>query len=159
MSFDPYNHPLKIQKSIGTSTPNVGVHLGMWGFILSHFLTLLETWNVTLGLHSWLAPLQALALVTSPRLKLRHRIFTTSYVATLFRNVCSSFIRGAMYTSKLCIFTNSLPWIIKNNMRNFLVISRCEILQLKIKMGQVYYVFFFSPQGFIPSLTNFNITL
>ncbi len=87
------------------------------------------------------------------------RMFATSYVATLFHNACSFFIRGTMYTSKLCIFTNALPLIITTNMRNiFLVISPCEILQLKIR-GQVYYVFFFSPKGFIPSLTSFNITL
>jgi hypothetical protein len=36
MSFEPYNRPLKIQKSIETPTPKVGAHLGVWGFILSH---------------------------------------------------------------------------------------------------------------------------
>jgi hypothetical protein len=35
MSFDPYNHSLKIWKSIGTPTPKVGVHLGVWRFIPS----------------------------------------------------------------------------------------------------------------------------
>jgi hypothetical protein len=37
MSFDPYNGPLKIQESIGTPTPKMGAHLGVWGFIPSHF--------------------------------------------------------------------------------------------------------------------------
>jgi hypothetical protein len=29
MSFDPYNHPLKIRESIVTPTPKMGVHLGV----------------------------------------------------------------------------------------------------------------------------------
>ncbi len=57
MSFDHDNRPLKIQKSTGTPTPKVGVHLGMWGFIPSHSLTLLGAWNVILRLHFWLTPL------------------------------------------------------------------------------------------------------
>jgi len=36
MGFDPCNCSLKIQESIGTPTPQVGVTLGVWGFILSH---------------------------------------------------------------------------------------------------------------------------
>jgi hypothetical protein len=43
MGFDPYNLSLKIQESIGTSTRQVRVHLGVWGFIPSHSLTLLRT--------------------------------------------------------------------------------------------------------------------
>jgi hypothetical protein len=38
MSFDPCNHPLKIRKSIGTSTPKMGAHLGVWGSFLHTFL-------------------------------------------------------------------------------------------------------------------------
>jgi len=60
MSFDPYNYFLKIQESIRTPIPKVGAHLTMWGFIPSHFLTLLGTWNVTPGLQSWPVPLLAL---------------------------------------------------------------------------------------------------
>jgi len=41
MSFDPYNHPLEIQEFIGTPTPKVGTHLGVWGFIPSHSFALL----------------------------------------------------------------------------------------------------------------------
>jgi hypothetical protein len=40
MGFDPYNHSLKIQEYTGTPTPQVGVALGVWGFILSHSPTL-----------------------------------------------------------------------------------------------------------------------
>jgi hypothetical protein len=72
MGFDPCDFSLKIQDSIGTPTPKVGVHLGVWGFILSHFPTFSGAWNVTSGLHTWPAPLQALVLVMSPRQGLRH---------------------------------------------------------------------------------------
>jgi len=55
MSFDPCNCLLKIQKSIGTPTSKVRAHLGVWGFIPSHTLTLPGAWNVTpsltFGLH------------------------------------------------------------------------------------------------------------
>jgi len=70
ISFDPYNCPLKIQESIRTPTPKVGIHLGMCGFIPSHFPILLGAWNLIPMLHSWFAPLQALALVASLRLGL-----------------------------------------------------------------------------------------
>jgi len=49
MGFDPYNCFLKIQKSIMTPTPKMGAHLGMWGFISSHFPTLPGAWDVTPG--------------------------------------------------------------------------------------------------------------
>jgi hypothetical protein len=71
MSFGPFNRSLKIWESIGTPIPKVGVSLGVWGFIPSHSFALPGTWNVTLGLPSWFATLQALALVASPRLQLR----------------------------------------------------------------------------------------
>jgi hypothetical protein len=70
MSFDPYNYPLKIRKSIGTPTAKVGVHLGVWGFIPSYFLIVPGACNVTPKLHFWPAPLQALAFVVNPRLGL-----------------------------------------------------------------------------------------
>jgi hypothetical protein len=41
MSFDPSNHFLKIQDSIGTLTPKVGIHLGVCGLIPSHSFALL----------------------------------------------------------------------------------------------------------------------
>jgi len=70
MSFDPFNRPLKIQESIGTPTPKVGVHLGVVGV---HSLTL----SCTLGskkcdshAHFGPAPLQTFALVANPRLGL-----------------------------------------------------------------------------------------
>jgi hypothetical protein len=36
MGFDPWNCFLKIQESIGTSTPSMGVHLGSFPHILLH---------------------------------------------------------------------------------------------------------------------------
>jgi hypothetical protein len=72
MSFDLCDRPLKIRKSIGTLTCKGGAHLGVWRFIPSHSPTFPRAWNVTPGLHSWPTPLQALALVVSPRLGLQH---------------------------------------------------------------------------------------
>jgi hypothetical protein len=71
MSLDPYNHSLKIREPIGTLTPKMGTHLGVWRFIPSHSLTLLGAWNVTpnfvLGPH----PCKLAPLVASPRLGLQ----------------------------------------------------------------------------------------
>jgi len=79
--FWPLQSPLKIRKSIETTTPKVGAHLGVWGFIPSHFPKLLGTWNVTLGFHFWLAPLQALILVTC----LRACLYTKIYLRMMMR--------------------------------------------------------------------------
>ncbi len=57
MSFNSCDCLLMIREFTGTPTPKMGVHLRVWGFIASHFLTLPGTWNVTLWLHSWPAPL------------------------------------------------------------------------------------------------------
>jgi hypothetical protein len=78
MGFDSYNRFLKIWKSIRTLTPKVGTPLRVWGFIPSHSPTFLGTWDVIPGLHPWPAPLQALALVASPRLGLRHIQWVTN---------------------------------------------------------------------------------
>ncbi len=55
INFDPSNCSLKIQKSIATLTPKVGVHLGMCGLIPSHFPALSGVWmwlpGCTLGSH------------------------------------------------------------------------------------------------------------
>jgi len=65
MIFDLLNYLLKIQESIEIPNPKVRAHFGVCGFIPSHM-------NVTFEFHFWCAPLQALALVMSPRLKLGH---------------------------------------------------------------------------------------
>jgi len=64
LGFDPCNRSLNIQKCTETPTPKVESPLGVWGFIPSHFLSFPS-------FLSWLATLQAFALVTSPRLWLR----------------------------------------------------------------------------------------
>jgi hypothetical protein len=53
LSFDPCNCPLKIWESTGTPSPKVGVALGVWGFIPSHFPTLSGACGVTPRLPSW----------------------------------------------------------------------------------------------------------
>jgi hypothetical protein len=80
MSCDLWNCFLKIQKSIGTPTPKVGVHLGVCGFIPSHPPTHLGAWNVKPGLHFQPTPLQALALVMNLRLRLWQLPCPLSYV-------------------------------------------------------------------------------
>ncbi len=75
MSFDPYNHPLEIRKSIGTPIPKVGAHLGVWGSFLQLSCTS-GSMKCDSRVHSWLAPSQALALVTSPRLGLWQKTST-----------------------------------------------------------------------------------
>ncbi len=70
--FWKFGSPLGLHRdSIGTPTPKVGGHLGVWGFIPSHSRTLPGTWDLTPMLPSWLAPLQTFALVTNPRLGLQ----------------------------------------------------------------------------------------
>jgi hypothetical protein len=93
MSFDPYNHSLKNWKSIETLIPKVGAHLGVCGFIPSRSFTLPGAWNVTLGLHFWPAPLQALVLLTSPKLGLWHNRREKNH-ANLFIKVWAIWSRG-----------------------------------------------------------------
>jgi hypothetical protein len=69
MGFDPFNCFMKIWESIRTPILKVGVHLGVWGFIPSHSLTLLGPWDVILGIPSWPAPLQALCLSCEPKVR------------------------------------------------------------------------------------------
>ncbi len=71
LGFNLCDHSLKIWKSIGTPTPKVETPLEVWGFIPSHFLTLLGACGVTPKLLSWPTTLQALVLVASLRLRLR----------------------------------------------------------------------------------------
>ncbi len=63
----------------GTPTHNMGVHFGVWGFIPSHFLALSGACDVILRSFSWLATLQPLALVASPRLGLRQKVCATHH--------------------------------------------------------------------------------
>jgi hypothetical protein len=63
--FDLFNRSLKFWESTGTPTPKMGVHLGVWVFIL--------TLSHTPGLFSWPVLLQTLALVANPMLGLQQR--------------------------------------------------------------------------------------
>ncbi len=71
-SFDPWNRSLKFWDSIGTPFPKVGVALGVWGFIPSHFSTLPKVCDVTPMLSLGPRPCNPLVLVASPKLGLRH---------------------------------------------------------------------------------------
>ncbi len=57
---------------LGLQLPKWEFTWGCEGFIPSHSFTLPRAWDVTLGLPSWLATLQAFALVVNLRLGLRH---------------------------------------------------------------------------------------
>jgi hypothetical protein len=59
MGFDLYNRFMKIRKSTRTSTPKMGVHLGVWMFMF--------TFSHTLGLLSWPMFLQAPCLDCEPK--------------------------------------------------------------------------------------------
>ncbi len=72
LGFDLYDFSLNIRESTGIPTPKVGGPLGVWGSIPSHSLALLGACSMTPELPSWPATLQALALVMSPKLGLRH---------------------------------------------------------------------------------------
>jgi hypothetical protein len=87
MKFYSSNHSINIQKSIGTLTHKVGVHLGMCG-LFPH--TLLHSWEcecdylVTLSAHTF----PCFALITSPKLRSWHfqtfQLFP-SFFSTSFR--------------------------------------------------------------------------
>jgi hypothetical protein len=71
LSFDPCNRPLKFWKSTGTPSSKVGIALGVWGFIPSHFPTLPGVCDVTPGLPLGPQPYNLFASVVNPRLGLR----------------------------------------------------------------------------------------
>jgi hypothetical protein len=86
MGFDPCNCSLKIRESIETPTPKVRVQLGVWRFILP------RAWNVTFDLHTWPTPLQAFALVASPRLGLQHFV-SSFHVFPSLRFFCDHYLK------------------------------------------------------------------
>ncbi len=116
MNFSPLNHLLKIWKSIKTPTPKVGDHLGVCEFIPSHSSTFPGTWNVTLGLHSWPAPLQTLLWFAIPRLGLQQKLDILNVQHSIFEktnNVVIIFIYYHQYHILIstCIMPNSIPII------------------------------------------------
>jgi hypothetical protein len=123
IGFDPWSCPLKVRESLGTLTPKVGVHLGVWGFILSHSLALSGAWDVTLRLPSWPETLQAFALVVSPRPGLQHKfIYSCSQVNGLHFQI----VRKCK-----CFFWCFRPW--PNSMGGIpfiLLVFFCILLQV-----------------------------
>jgi hypothetical protein len=77
LRFDPCNRSLKFQKSTGTPLLKVGVALGVWGLIPSHFLTLPRVCDVTprlplaltLGLPLGSHPCNSLCLGREPKVR------------------------------------------------------------------------------------------
>jgi len=108
MGFDPLNFSLKIWESIGTPTPKVGGHLGMWKFIPSHSPTLPGAWNVTPRLHFWPAASQALALVESPKVGLIHNNWHFFWQK-------SQLLLPLPHFSKVFSFVNMLIYILLQN--------------------------------------------
>ncbi len=74
LCFDPCNHSLNLRESIGIPTPNMGVHMGVWGFFPSHFFALPGHENATPGLSLGSHPCKPFALAVSPRLGSRQGI-------------------------------------------------------------------------------------
>ncbi len=101
MSFDPYNRPLKIWKSIRIPTPKMGAHLRVWGFIPSHFPTFLGAWNVTPKLHSWLTPLQTFTLVVSSKLGLWHHGFLEDLMLFMIKRLMPMRIIESIWLQRL----------------------------------------------------------
>jgi len=81
LSFDPWNCSLKFWESTRTPSLKVGVALGVWGFTLSHFLTLPWVCDVTPGLSFGPHPCNPFTLVASPKLGLRHNPCATRMVS------------------------------------------------------------------------------
>jgi len=74
LSFDPCNRSLKFRESTGTSSPKVGVALGVWVFTPSHFLALPGVCDVTPGLPFALTPGLPLGLTPGLLLALTSRL-------------------------------------------------------------------------------------
>jgi len=86
MNFDPCDRPMKICESIGTPTPKVGAHLGMWGFISSHSLA----FPVSLLAYTFVS----LCLGCEPKAKV---------TTTIFSFFCNLLFITNKYNEKLCV--------------------------------------------------------
>ncbi len=94
------------QNSIGTPIPKMRTQLGVYGLIPSHSPTFMWAWNVTPELHFWFAPLQALALVTSPRLGSRQKwVICVLYFITYW-NILAIFLSSSKFASSACTDPN-----------------------------------------------------
>jgi len=123
MSLHIWNLSLNIRESIETPTPKVGAHLGMWRFIPSRSFTLPRAWDVIIGLPSWPTPLQALALVVSPRLGLWHGTwFGVVLGVCLLPHFEPSFVAKVASGSLWTPFVRRMIWCCHSK----LVLSNCS---------------------------------
>ncbi len=67
LSFELWNRSLKFRESTGTPSPKMGVALGVWRFILSHFFTLPGVCDVIPGLPLGLQPCNPFFLGCKPK--------------------------------------------------------------------------------------------
>jgi hypothetical protein len=111
LRLDPSNRSLKFWEFIGTPSPKVRVALGVWGFIPSHFPTLLGVPDVTLGLPFGPHPCNPFALVASPKLGLRHDVtlvlvtlmLITMVLATLLVLIYYFFCYNCLFLFLCCL--------------------------------------------------------
>jgi hypothetical protein len=98
MGFDPYNRPLNIQKSIGTPTPKMGVHLGVWGFIPSRSFALPDS----LLAHNLTSPY--FGREPKARVATMHNAFEYIFLFPhKFRNKCLGFIIEKILVTQWCL--------------------------------------------------------
>jgi len=95
---------------------------GSFPHTLLHSPTLPGAWNVTHGLPSWLAPLQAFALVASPRLGFQHINYAKIFIVLMMRIfkelVCGWFFiicRRLVFVK--CKDLESMIWLSLDNFR------------------------------------------
>jgi hypothetical protein len=128
MSFDLCHHPLKIQKSIGTPTPKVGIHLGVWNVTLLHSPTLPRAWNVTL-LHSPTLPRAwNVTLLHSPTLPRAWNV-TLLHSPTLPKawNVTLGFHFWSTPSQTFALVTNPRLGLWHFTLKSFDIVYVCEV--------------------------------
>ncbi len=92
---------------------------------------------MTPGFHSWLAPLQALALVTSPRLRLRQSSFSTQFLIFVNHKTHKTHMEGLIFTLNMFV----VPVALTTYIQLVLQTKFCKILVIK-NMTIVCYIHF-----------------
>jgi hypothetical protein len=88
LRFDPSNCSLKFREFTGTPSPKVGVALGVWGFIPSHFsYTPGSPWCDSRA-SLWPAPLQPLCLGREPKARVATLIMKEVCIGRNWTNWC-----------------------------------------------------------------------
>jgi hypothetical protein len=106
MRFDPCNYILKILESFGTPTPNMGIPLGVWGFMPSHSLHSRDHVKWLLGVLSWPATLQPPCLGREPKAK----VTTSNLCMFFFVWIIHRTINGSILRLCLGVFASSYPF-------------------------------------------------